>query len=98
MVLRRARELWSPWVGDEPMPDDPDELTRRVLDAIGDDHPRPGTGTFHATFLSAPHRTGTPVAAETPWPVGPRNCGQSSARAEENVEPTRQNRPRTTVR
>ena len=41
-MLRLARELWPTWVGDEPMPDDPDALTRRVLDAIGQDHPKAG--------------------------------------------------------
>jgi uncharacterized protein (DUF885 family) len=39
-MLRLARELWPAWLGDEPMPDDPDALTRRVLDAIGEDHPK----------------------------------------------------------
>ncbi len=39
-MLRLARELWPTWIGDEPMPDDPDALTRRVLDAIGADHPK----------------------------------------------------------
>jgi uncharacterized protein (DUF885 family) len=39
-MLRLARELWPTWIGDEPMPDDPDALTRRVLDAIGTDHPK----------------------------------------------------------
>ena len=39
-MLRLARELWPAWIGDEPMPDDTDALTRRVLDAIGEDHPR----------------------------------------------------------
>jgi uncharacterized protein (DUF885 family) len=39
-MLRLAKELWPEWVGDEPMPDDPDALTRRVLDAIGADHPK----------------------------------------------------------
>ena len=39
-MLRIARELWPTWVGDEPMPDDGDALTRRVLDAIGQDHPK----------------------------------------------------------
>jgi len=38
-VARLGRELWPAWIGDEPMPDDPDTLTRRVLDAIGNDHP-----------------------------------------------------------
>ena len=39
-MARLARELWPTWVGDEPMPDDADALTRRVLDAIGEDHPK----------------------------------------------------------
>ncbi|HJP71685.1 MAG TPA: DUF885 domain-containing protein, partial [Candidatus Limnocylindria bacterium] len=39
-MLRLARQLWPAWIGDEPMPDDPDQLTRRVLDAIGQDHPK----------------------------------------------------------
>ena len=37
-MLRLAREQWSTWMGDAPMPDDPDQLTRQVLDAIGRDH------------------------------------------------------------
>jgi len=39
-MVRLARELWSTWMGDEPMPDDPDRMTRQVLDAIGRDHPK----------------------------------------------------------
>ena len=39
-MLRLARELWPAHIGDEPMPDDPDILTRRVLDAIATDHPK----------------------------------------------------------
>jgi len=39
-MARLARELWPTWVGDEPMPDDPDAVTRRVLDAIAVDHPK----------------------------------------------------------
>ena len=39
-MLTLARELWPAWIGDEPMPDDGDALTRRVLDAIAVDHPR----------------------------------------------------------
>ena len=40
-MLKLARELWPAWIGDEPMPDDGDALTRRVLDAIAVDHPKP---------------------------------------------------------
>ncbi len=39
-MLRLARELWPAWLGDEPMPEDPNVLTRRVLDAIATDHPK----------------------------------------------------------
>ena len=39
-MLRLARGLWPDRIGDEPMPDDPDVLTRRVLDAIAVDHPK----------------------------------------------------------
>ncbi|HEX2141824.1 MAG TPA: DUF885 domain-containing protein [Candidatus Limnocylindria bacterium] len=39
-MLRLARELWPAWIGDEPPPSDPDQLVRRVLDAIAADHPR----------------------------------------------------------
>ena len=39
-MLRLARELWPAWIGDEPMPDDGDAATRRVLDAIAVDHPK----------------------------------------------------------
>lgn len=39
-MLRIARELWPTWVGDEPMPDDPNAFIRRVLDAIAVEHPR----------------------------------------------------------
>jgi uncharacterized protein (DUF885 family) len=39
-MLRLAREQWSTWMGDAPMPDNPDQLTRQVLDAIGLDHPK----------------------------------------------------------
>ncbi len=39
-MARIAAELWPSRIGDEPMPDDPDQLTRRVLDDIAQDHPR----------------------------------------------------------
>ena len=41
-MARLARELWPTWIGVEPMPDDSNALTRRVLDAIGEDHPKAG--------------------------------------------------------
>jgi len=39
-MARIARGLWPSWIGEEAMPDDPDALTRRVLDAIAVDHPK----------------------------------------------------------
>ena len=48
----------------------------------GDDQPRPGTGTFHAMFFDSLHSSGTPRSVDSPWPPGPRNCGQSCAHAE----------------
>ena len=46
----------------------------------GDDHPSPGTRVFHTTLRDSLHSNGTPRSVEWPWPVGPRNSGQSSAR------------------
>ena len=34
----------------------------RPCATTGDDQPRPGTGVFHATFLTASHSTGSPLA------------------------------------
>src|SRR5947209_2370085 len=34
---------------------------------------------FQATFFAPDHSTGRFRSKETPWPVGPRNSGQSSA-------------------
>ncbi|MEO6579390.1 MAG: DUF885 domain-containing protein [Candidatus Limnocylindria bacterium] len=39
-MLRIATELWPSRIGGEPMPADPDVLTRRVLDVIAEDHPK----------------------------------------------------------
>ncbi|MEP6680613.1 MAG: DUF885 domain-containing protein, partial [Chloroflexota bacterium] len=41
-MLRIARELWSEWIGDEPVPADDKTTIRRVLDAIAGDHPAAG--------------------------------------------------------
>lgn len=38
-MVRLARQAWSRWCGDRPMPDDEGELVRAVLDAIALDHP-----------------------------------------------------------
>jgi len=39
-MVRLARDLWSSWVGTEPVPEDEASLVRGVLDAIAGDHPR----------------------------------------------------------
>src|SRR5262249_38267413 len=52
----------------------------RPLKKIGEDQPSPGIGTFHATFFVALHSLGRLRSVEMPWPVGPRNSGQFSAR------------------
>src|SRR5205814_1914890 len=40
-LLRLARAAWDEWCPGEPQPDDGDETIRRVLDAIGRQHPGP---------------------------------------------------------
>jgi len=40
-MLRLARAAWSEWVPGQSLPSDPDETTRRVLDAIARQHPQP---------------------------------------------------------
>jgi hypothetical protein len=54
----------------------------RPPETAGDDHPRPGTGIFHATFFDSLHSIGSPRSGDCPWPPGPRNCGQSCLSAE----------------
>ena len=39
-MLRIARDLWPRYIGDEAVPDDGDQLIRRVLDEIAKEHPR----------------------------------------------------------
>src|SRR5215813_9724847 len=43
---------------------------------IGDDQPRPGTFTFHATFFVVDQLVGMFLMPDTPRPSGPRNWGQ----------------------
>jgi uncharacterized protein (DUF885 family) len=40
-MLRLAREAWDKWLPGEQLPTDPDETTRRVLDAIARQHRQP---------------------------------------------------------
>jgi hypothetical protein len=58
-----------------------DVTNTRSSHTIGDDHPCPGIGVFHATFFSGDHSAGTFASDETPCPVGPRKRGQFSALA-----------------
>src|SRR4051812_24432131 len=46
----------------------------------GDDHPEPGTARFQEFFFVL-HSVGSASALAMPWPVGPRNSGQSSLEA-----------------
>ena len=52
----------------------------RSFVSTGDEWPG-GRAVFQTTFFSGPKSVTSPVAAETPLPFGPRNCGQSSAPA-----------------
>jgi hypothetical protein len=49
----------------------------------GDEWPG-GSAVFQTTFFAGPNSTGNPVVAETPLPLGPRNCDQSSLPATAN--------------
>src|SRR2546427_2739215 len=49
---------------------------------MGDDQPRPGISTFHATFSVADQCSGRLVLSATPRALGPRNCGQLASGAE----------------
>ncbi|HEX5450906.1 MAG TPA: DUF885 domain-containing protein [Candidatus Limnocylindrales bacterium] len=40
-MQRIAAGMWGDWLPGEPLPQDPDELVRRVLDAVAGDHPQP---------------------------------------------------------
>jgi hypothetical protein len=55
-------------------------VVRKILSShtTGDDHPRPGTSTDHATFSVVDHRSGNSAPSAMPSDSGPRNCGQRS--------------------
>src|SRR5687767_14259810 len=53
----------------------------RSRHTIGDDHPRPGISTAHATFSDVDHFSGSDDWSATPAPPGPRNCGHSDGPA-----------------
>jgi hypothetical protein len=47
----------------------------------GEADPLPGISTFHLRFFDSPHSTGGRPSRETPFPVGPRQWGQSLSAA-----------------
>src|SRR5882724_4028553 len=53
----------------------------RSPQTIGEDQPRPGISTFHATFSVADQWSGKFVLVATPRAPGPRNCGQETTGA-----------------
>ena len=53
-------------------------MKMRLRVSTGDECPG-GSVVFHTTFLSGPNSVGNPEVVETPVPLGPRNCAQSSA-------------------
>src|SRR5262245_31530014 len=54
-----------------------DVTITRSPHTFGDDQPRPGTPTLHATFFSADQLTGRLSMSATPRPDAPRNCGHT---------------------
>src|SRR5437667_7475524 len=55
----------------------------RLRVSTGEEWPG-GNGVFQKTFFSAPNWVGRPAVEETPVPLGPRNCDQSSAATEDS--------------
>src|SRR5688572_18518684 len=58
---------------------------------IGDEWPRPEIGVFHLMFLVGLHSSGRFFSSETPWPRGPRHCGQLSTKVKAQTMRTRAN-------
>src|SRR5262245_9242535 len=56
---------------------------------MGVEEPDPGKSTFHAMFSVALHFVGSSLSGLVPWPVGPRNCGQSEPETELTKEAQR---------
>src|SRR5262245_16977561 len=55
----------------------------------GVEEPFPGNFSFQTTFLSAPHTVARPFSTECPSFLGPRHCGQLSAKAGGAVKATK---------
>src|SRR5687767_5684568 len=69
------------WVGglcvSGALPPSTSVVTKTYLSQmIGWENPRPGSSTFHRTFLVSFHSIGRFLSVETPWLSGPRHCGQ----------------------
>src|SRR5687768_4445270 len=58
-----------------------DVTNTRSRQTIGDDQPRPGNSTAHATFSVVDHFCGSDDSSATPAPRGPRNWGHSAGPA-----------------
>ena len=52
-------------------------MKMRFRVSTGDECPG-GSVVFQTTFLSGPNSVGNPEVVDTPVPLGPRNCDQSS--------------------
>ena len=57
-------------------------MKTRSPQMMGVELPADGSVTFQRTFSVALHLSGRSFSSDTPWPVGPRQPGQLSARAE----------------
>src|SRR5687767_4939309 len=60
-----------------------------LLQTIGDECPRPGIAAFHLMFFVGVHSSGRFFSSETPWPRGPRHCGQLSKKVKAQTMRTR---------
>src|SRR5262245_35364565 len=56
-----------------------DVTKTRSRQTIGEDQPRPGTLTFHATFFVVDQVVGSELMSARPRPDAPRNCGQTAS-------------------
>src|SRR4051812_14814210 len=63
------------------LPESSAQVTKtRPCETMGLLLPGPGSVAFHRTLFVGPQWTGTFSSCATPFPSGPRNCGQSAAR------------------
>src|SRR5690348_8052422 len=58
----------------------------RLLQTMGEDQPRPGTSTRHATFSLVLQCSGRFGLSATPSAPGPRNCGQFATESPAAIE------------